>query len=978
MLPLFNLRLFRNNNLTILQPFIDKMKRNELTLETILDEDEIIQDLKNNKNSQFSAFFSSENVRKLIDYATKMPKSDEKSVGYKYPFNATELLCCDNIGIMDKFMNEIKMGGDSSDEEEEKEEKEEKEEVKENNEEEGNEEKNEGNEKGENSEGNLKEDKDKNVNDGEKKEQEQDQGQKKEENKKEKEPKKVENKKEEGEPNKDENQKEVENKEVKNEEEKPKEEASSKIEPPKEEPKKDEEPKKEEEPKKVEEPKKEEVPKKEEEPKKEDKKEEEQNKEEQKQEKPGDEEEVPEDSKNPKEEEQKKEEPKSIEENKQEEKEEAPKEKLNKSENEEDSKPDEEEEENPYKEKDEEGNQNQINEEEQENEDQNKPVTIIYDNVDYFLGFLKESEETKSNYVLVGYFYKIFNHLLNSQSPKIIQYIFDYPKKNEFDVLGLLVKNMKRKSMGEIVNKLLLFQEEGIEDFLPQKFELLEKVLEELKETKEEDKYECICSTLITTFFNKNFFLEFMKEPKFLEKLYNILDLSQNDSNKLIAVLRLVINVQENILKNIDSRCTNCVAQENPMDFLNMFNTMYGLEETNQKEINPELDQIVAKDIVTLIGLIQKNGFNFINDLDDFSSKENGEFMPTYEKIQKKLGKKKLAQIELFRSVLDLIVNAYAIYDSQEIKDSISNIIKIAQEKKLFWKMHKLFFDFPFCNIYQSLYSQIMDIILNENSPEELVKNTLLEKEGEKENNLIQLYIDNMLKNMEFEFNSGRKAFHPNYSYELSILTKINESTNEFVKEFIKDNKNLSVFHDILGQDINSLFNQKLLYNNQKDNIQLGANIALENEEVPLQYFCKKNFMEVLKEDNEIYSTYLEGGDYEKLLAEKKEREKQEQEERKKLNEVGEKDMQEEEKEIGNINDFGDAKGAENNENLKEKEVEEENKELMENPFDMAEEVVEAESEETEEEKSFNDVNYWKPENKQDDDSMKDLLNDLD
>ena len=537
---------------------------------------------------------------------------------------------------------------------------------------------------------------------------------------------------------------------------------------------------------------------------------------------------------------------------------------------------------------------------------------------------------------------------------------------------------MKRKSMGEIVNKLLLFQEEGIEDFLPQKFELLEKVLEELKETKEEDKYECICSTLITTFFNKNFFLEFMKEPKFLEKLYNILDLSQNDSNKLIAVLRLVINVQENILKNIDSRCTNCVAQENPMDFLNMFNTMYGLEETNQKEINPELDQIVAKDIVTLIGLIQKNGFNFINDLDDFSSKENGEFMPTYEKMQKKLGKKKLAQIELFRSVLDLIVNAYAIYDSQEIKDSISNIIKIAQEKKLFWKMHKLFFDFPFCNIYQSLYSQIMDIILNENSPEELVKNTLLEKEGEKENNLIQLYIDNMLKNMEFEFNSGRKAFHPNYSYELSILTKINESTNEFVKEFIKDNKNLSVFHDILGQDINSLFNQKLLYNNQKDNIQLGANIALENEEVPLQYFCKKNFMEVLKEDNEIYSTYLEGGDYEKLLAEKKEREKQEQEERKKLNEVGEKDMQEEEKEIGNINDFGDAKGAENNENLKEKKVEEENKELMENPFDMAEEVVEAESEETEEEKSFNDVNYWKPENKQDDDSMKDLLNDLD
>ena len=153
MLPLFNLRLFRNNNLTILQPFIDKMKRGELTLENILDEDEIIQDLKNNKNSQFSSFFSNENIRKLIDYATKMPQSNEKNIGYKYPFNATELLCCDNIGIMERFMNEYKLdGGDSDEEEEEKDEGE-----KENTNEEGNEEKNEDNEKLENNEQDVSE-----------------------------------------------------------------------------------------------------------------------------------------------------------------------------------------------------------------------------------------------------------------------------------------------------------------------------------------------------------------------------------------------------------------------------------------------------------------------------------------------------------------------------------------------------------------------------------------------------------------------------------------------------------------------------------------------------------------------------------------------------------------------------------------------------------------------------------------------------
>ena len=83
MLPFFNMRLNRNYNMAILQPFIDKMKRGELTLENILEEDEIIQDLKTNQNSQFIYFLSNEHIRKLIDYATKMPKSDDKNVGYK-------------------------------------------------------------------------------------------------------------------------------------------------------------------------------------------------------------------------------------------------------------------------------------------------------------------------------------------------------------------------------------------------------------------------------------------------------------------------------------------------------------------------------------------------------------------------------------------------------------------------------------------------------------------------------------------------------------------------------------------------------------------------------------------------------------------------------------------------------------------------------------------------------------------------------
>ena len=91
-------------------------------IENILEEDEIIQDIKINPNSQFIEMLSTSAIRKLIDYATKMPKSDDKNVGYKYPFNATEILCCDNNAVMERIMNEMRMGEDSDDEEDEKDE----------------------------------------------------------------------------------------------------------------------------------------------------------------------------------------------------------------------------------------------------------------------------------------------------------------------------------------------------------------------------------------------------------------------------------------------------------------------------------------------------------------------------------------------------------------------------------------------------------------------------------------------------------------------------------------------------------------------------------------------------------------------------------------------------------------------------------------------------------------------------------------
>ena len=95
----------------ILNPFIQKLEKGELTLEEILEEDEVIKDIKNNNDSQFINFFTSEKIKKLIDYSTKIPSKDEHNIGYKYPFNATEILCSDCPNFQTILMTEKILNG---------------------------------------------------------------------------------------------------------------------------------------------------------------------------------------------------------------------------------------------------------------------------------------------------------------------------------------------------------------------------------------------------------------------------------------------------------------------------------------------------------------------------------------------------------------------------------------------------------------------------------------------------------------------------------------------------------------------------------------------------------------------------------------------------------------------------------------------------------------------------------------------------
>jgi len=572
---------------------IEKMNSNLLTLEDILDNEDLITDLKTNTKSQFLPFFSDEVIKKLIDYSTKMPTNEDQKYGHKFPFNATEILCSDNIILIEKFLNGSNLESSHEDNNEKK-------------------------DKGENEEDNEEEILPVALD--------------------------IEN-----ELNKEENNKDskIENNEEKKEEEK--------IE------------------------KKEDIDKeKKEEDKKEEKKEEKEN------------------EKNEDDKKEEKKEEKENEKNEDDKIEKNENEKEQKEENKPEKKNEEKEKKTNEKNKEEEKEENNKTEENKEEESK-----IIYENLDYFFKFLN-SDSNDDNYVLIGYFNRIINHLISLKGEIIVKYI--YFSKPE--ILSGLIRHLNRKAISEVVNKLLTYEDEKIQNLKAKKISFINQIIKELSETNDELKYEWICDLFINTLNKKEFFFLFTENEDSLKLLYSILSSNLHNTKKLKDILNVLIKLNETIQSLFENPVTPNLLPENPLDFMNIFSYNENfLDEEKNFKLPKDYDFKVF--LEKFFNVLKENNFSFLDDLNIF---EDIELETPYLCNQKKLGTKKLTQIEFFRGILDILINAYA---KEYLKENIEDLIKLAEEKNIFWILHEIFLKFEFNNMFQILYLQIITIAIN-------------------------------------------------------------------------------------------------------------------------------------------------------------------------------------------------------------------------------------------------------------------------
>jgi hypothetical protein len=713
-------------------PFLDKMRKGLLTLEEILNNDSIIDDLKSKENSEFLDFFTNKQIKKLIDYSTRFPKSDDQNTGYKYPFNSTEILCSESLGFFNKLMSEKKL-------------------------------------RQKNTRKKKAQDFIKRIPKG--------------------------------------GFFDVVFKAIKKAEGNNEEEIYQNWEDP---------------------------------------------------------------------------DDLSFDEN------DSDNDTINNKEN---------------------NNSNLIfnfyknsldSVESGFNSD-----NIVYENIDHLLEFLKESEETRKNYVLEGYFHRILSNLLTmDKNGKLIKYLLNYPRKEEFDVLHHFVKNMTRKSknMFNIIQKLLLYKEEPNPEshLYPELFKdrikekkiiLLKLLLEELDLTQEEVKYECICDSLSALMSKTQFLENEYKDLNPLEYLYNILSNAKNNHKKSSYIFGLLIKINENILKLFDSRCTPIVEEENEestndiMSMYNSYNYMgyyntgsFGASNRYSQMPEDNRSSILEKILKNLFDILEKNKLEFLDDFGTCDPELNKDFITTYLEKQRKIGIKKITEVEYLRTLFDIFINAcYAEYYS----DKVEILINLAEEKNIYWNLHNLFFLFPFSNIYQIYYSQIIDIIININSPKCLIDFFFFEKTNKK--NLVDIYIEKILSNTKFEFKlTNTKVLSPIFSFMINLLNKINTTDNLYLSEnYLNSNEKFQTFIEIFGKDIETIFTQKLLSNGINNSSYQGFNF-LDKSEEKLNYFGKKNFMELLEEDYDIYKLYENGEEYKDVLDKKRKRIEKEKEEKEK------------------------------------------------------------------------------------------------
>ena len=504
------------------------------------------------------------------------------------------------------------------------------------------------------------------------------------------------------------------------------------------------------------------------------------------------------------------------------------------------------------------------------NEKENEEI-ICNELIDYLFKFL-DNESSIENNVLSGYFNKIINFLLKKNTKMILTYLF----KKKKNILNKLLNNIGKISIENIIENILnALSENIIPNSIKHYYNTLEFILDLISNEETDDNtVEAICQLIINTIIynNKLKFCSFI-ESSFIQKIKDgiqkLYENKEKEEKKIIYVIELVTKINNNILNNLQKRNTpNLNLDAVKVEIINIIKVndrnsyqYYTLNDNNKDD---------SECIFNTYKLYLQNYCESLNELcliiiNDIMSDNN------LGKDNTKFGINNIYKLDFICSVIDLYINSlsFEVYQRVFIIDKINELIKT----KIFNKINNLFFIYKNNNFYATIYSQIIQILVNENSPNELINNILFE-ENNKDINLINLLINDIITNLKYIFKDSKNEMYSlSFSNEVYILNSIFSSNNIYIQEIINKCPNTKFFYEIFIQNIMKQFNSKLYKIN--DNIEqkkvdlLNPYFDAQKEQSDTTIpFSLQSFNEIISLYLLIYEKYTKNEDYKNILKE--------------------------------------------------------------------------------------------------------------
>ena len=529
-------------------------------------------------------------------------------------------------------------------------------------------------------------------------------------------------------------------------------------------------------------------------------------------------------------------------------------------------------------------------EEEQEeiiDEEQNKK--IIKDELLQSLFNFLDSESSTQNPVLSGYFNKITNFLLKRNTKFILEFILDIKENEDKDnegkeikkdnedyknnkILNKLLLRIGQASIGNIVENILNALAGNIILNSDKHFNYILEFLLDLISKKDcnDNTIEVICQIIINSiaYNNKLKFVSFI-ESSLIQKIKEVIKTlyDNKDEKKIIYMIDLVTKINNNILINLEKRVTPKLDFEGgKVEIINIIkvNDRNSYQYYTYNDIKTNSDYI--------FNTYKLNSRNYCISVDEICLMVINDIMSenNEQKDKNRFGINNIYKFEFIRSVIDLFINNLELDVDQRvfITEKLTDLIKT----NIFNKINDLYFIYKNNNIYANIYSQIISIVVNDNSPKQLIENIFLVDEKDPEKNLISLLIDDIVNNLKYIFEETKNEMYSlSFGNNVSILNSIFLSNNIYIKEIIDKNPKQKFFNEMFVQNIMKQFNKKLYKIN--DNIEqkkvdvLNPYFDAQKEQSDTNIpFSLQTFKEIVSLYLLVYEKYNKNEEYQDIL----------------------------------------------------------------------------------------------------------------